>query len=104
MPQEILRCMETLICRLRLGAPYSHAFLFKIHKGPSPLCQECGEVENVLELQQVKSQRHTAQLQLDQLDNRPMTLKKILNPWTMPRDQNRAITCLCTYFWTWQWH
>lgn len=74
--------MGTFIRGPRLGVHCSHAFVFKIQRSPSPPCQDCGDVENaqnvVLNYSRHKARRRKLQLQIYQLDNRPMSFQKII--------------------------
>lgn len=101
IPQQIPRYIETFLHRLRLGVRRCHQFLHRINKDPSPNCPLGGEVESaehlLLKGSKHSTQQQTLQLHLAILDRRPLTLQKLLGPWSSGQHQRRAIAFFCFF-------
>lgn len=88
--------MKTSIHGLHLAAPYGREFPFKVHKGPFTLYQDYEEVENAQHLlsncSRYRQQRRTLQLQLNQLDDLPVTLQNVLDTSLLQKSKH-TIRC-----------
>ncbi|XP_042148626.1 uncharacterized protein LOC121837166 [Ixodes scapularis] len=89
---------DALIHRLRLEVAFTNSFLFRIKRRDSPRC-DCGEpyqdVQHILlDCERFQHERRRMEIRLQILDDRPLSLTKLLGPWPTRKKQDRAMNII----------
>ncbi|XP_042146145.1 uncharacterized protein LOC121835741 [Ixodes scapularis] len=92
------RKYDALIHRLRLEVAFTNSFLFRIKRRDSPRC-DCGEpyqdVQHILlDCERFRHERRRMEIRLQILDDRPLSLTKLLGPWPTRKKQDRAMNII----------
>lgn len=98
LPCNLPRNFETLLHRLRLNATYTNIQRHKFGLVTSPNCQHCGVPEDnchiFYECELFDEDRQILINNIQELDNKPFSLERVLGSWDPPRLQQKAIAAL----------
>lgn len=100
-PSQLRRRDATLLYRLWLGVAFTKAYAFRIGMTDTPTCDHCGHEESIGHIlcscPQYSPQRACLSHELDQLDDQPLSEKRILQHRKDLPSQKKAVQALLRF-------
>lgn len=98
--QGITLCKSLLIHRTRLSVSFTGRLRCILRQVDAPSCSHC-HLENLehilLHCPHYQTSRTTLTVSLSQLDPRPLSMRKLLDPWANPAHQRTAVRSLLAF-------